>query len=417
MNLPKPKILIAVIVILIGIWITVLGLNWERTDKFGQFGDSFGIVTAIFSSISFVFFMWAVDLQRTQLELQKDELRLSREELKLQRIELSLQRKELKQSNFIFEEQKSAIKLQQSEGTFFNLINHHGNLVQTIELGAYGAGYEGLNTVHGIYKEKLLTYKNNVEFGTFEGAETTLYHPQFLYHELPGLRVCLESIAHIINWIEAELKNKLIYHKTLYNILNPGERFILGMALTNRLIPINDKVMFPYESEYTENSSYVNSDRDSHFPGLVYVNKVIDLIVKDFKSEIGLHRKKFTLKFYHRPVSRGVILKYLGFELTYKSYDERTRGKWAYGTSEIIENVVRIDIYETLEKTIFTEYINALSQAPSCGFQLNFTLRFAVNDGPYELRHQAMNMTFGYLRDGQLKVSLYSPPPAHAVLS
>lgn len=65
---------------------------WERR---GQFGDSFGAVTSLFSGLAFAGLFWALRVQTDQLELQRTELGLQREELKLQREEMAASRKEL----------------------------------------------------------------------------------------------------------------------------------------------------------------------------------------------------------------------------------------------------------------------------------------------------------------------------------
>ena len=47
----------------------------------GQIGDSFAILTSIFSMISFIAVLYTISLQQKQLELQGEELKLTREQL------------------------------------------------------------------------------------------------------------------------------------------------------------------------------------------------------------------------------------------------------------------------------------------------------------------------------------------------
>ena len=66
-------------------------ISLENIDKVGVFGDSFGVLTALFSGLAFAGKIITILLQRQELALQREELRLTREELKLTRGELSTQ--------------------------------------------------------------------------------------------------------------------------------------------------------------------------------------------------------------------------------------------------------------------------------------------------------------------------------------
>jgi|SRR3989338_3260167 len=53
--------------------------GWSES---GQFGDTFGGLNALFSSLAFLGVVYAIFLQREELSLQRKELQLTREELK-----------------------------------------------------------------------------------------------------------------------------------------------------------------------------------------------------------------------------------------------------------------------------------------------------------------------------------------------
>lgn len=50
-------------------------------EKAGQFGDSFGVLTSLFSALAFAGIIITIILQKKELELQREELKLTRQEL------------------------------------------------------------------------------------------------------------------------------------------------------------------------------------------------------------------------------------------------------------------------------------------------------------------------------------------------
>lgn len=70
----------------------------------GRWGDSFGVVTALFTGLAFVILIWT-------LHVQKDELRLQREEIK---------------------GQKETLQKQNFESSFFQLLNMHSEIVNSM---------------------------------------------------------------------------------------------------------------------------------------------------------------------------------------------------------------------------------------------------------------------------------------------
>lgn len=60
-------------------------------EKKCQLGDSFGPLTSIFSGLTFLYFVYNIELQRRQLIYQKKDFNLQLEELKETREELKKQ--------------------------------------------------------------------------------------------------------------------------------------------------------------------------------------------------------------------------------------------------------------------------------------------------------------------------------------
>ena len=79
-------------------------VTWPLSDlsisKSGTFGDSFGLLNALFSGLAFAGLIVAILLQREELSLQRQELKETRAELKGQKEQFVLQNKTLKLQQF-----------------------------------------------------------------------------------------------------------------------------------------------------------------------------------------------------------------------------------------------------------------------------------------------------------------------------
>lgn len=117
-------VLSIVILLILGYGGIIIYFSWPITlgnvDKAGVFGDSFGVLTSLFSGLAFAGIVLTILLQREELQLQRKELSLTREELKLTREELQKQHITIKHQNF--------------ENTFFQMLRLHNDIVNAIDL-------------------------------------------------------------------------------------------------------------------------------------------------------------------------------------------------------------------------------------------------------------------------------------------
>lgn len=78
------------------LWVVAVVLVWLSSGllvhgftgslgKASQLGDSFGVISSLFSGLAFLGMLRAISLQRAQLRIQAEELRSQREDLKLQK--------------------------------------------------------------------------------------------------------------------------------------------------------------------------------------------------------------------------------------------------------------------------------------------------------------------------------------------
>lgn len=88
-------------------------------QKFGQFGDFIGgVVGSLWAFTGVLLFYFALQLQRKEIQLQREDLQLTREEIKGQKEELR--------------QQNETLQLQQFENRFFQLIQLHQSIVESI---------------------------------------------------------------------------------------------------------------------------------------------------------------------------------------------------------------------------------------------------------------------------------------------
>lgn len=106
-----------------------------QADKIGQFGDFVGgLVGSIWALAGVVLFYVALTEQRKDFRTNKDVLKAQMEALGQQIKEFELQREELAETREVFKIQSDTLKKQQFESTFFNLLNIHHMIVNSLDL-------------------------------------------------------------------------------------------------------------------------------------------------------------------------------------------------------------------------------------------------------------------------------------------
>ncbi len=109
------NISVIVTLFIIGLWLLTGYLLIDEEER-GSIGDMFGSVNAIFSGLALAGIILTILLQRKELGLQRDALKATREE---------------------FKTQNETLKIQRFENTFFNLLNQHHRIVNSIDFRYY----------------------------------------------------------------------------------------------------------------------------------------------------------------------------------------------------------------------------------------------------------------------------------------
>lgn len=117
-------------------------ITFGNIENVGVFGDSFGVLTSLFSGLAFASIVLTILLQREELQLQRKELQLTREE---------------------FRSQHSTIKRQNFESTFFQMLRLHNDILSGIDLAGknHNTGRDcfviflnSIKRLHTIYHKK-----------------------------------------------------------------------------------------------------------------------------------------------------------------------------------------------------------------------------------------------------------------------
>lgn len=106
-----------------------------NSSKVGQFGDLVGgVIGSLWALAGVILFYVALKEQRIDFKTNREVLNTQAEALKQQIIEFELQREELVETRKIYQIQSETLKIQRFESTFFNLINLHHQIVNSIDL-------------------------------------------------------------------------------------------------------------------------------------------------------------------------------------------------------------------------------------------------------------------------------------------
>ncbi len=120
----------------------LLALTWPISElsisSSGVFGDSFGVLTSLFSGLAFAGLIITIVMQRDELALQRQELNLTREEL-------SGQKEEMRAQN-------ETLKVQRFENTFFKMLEFlEGCRHDVFYQGFQRPSVEGRDAIKALY--------------------------------------------------------------------------------------------------------------------------------------------------------------------------------------------------------------------------------------------------------------------------
>ena len=182
-------VILAVVILLF--WTTVFNFlvhifPFKDIAKLGEYGDSFGALTAIFTAAAFFVLCWTLIAQQEELRLQREEMKKSRE---------------------TFDGQKKVMALQLFETTLFNLLQHHHQILSSYSLSSH----KGIQAV-SVYIDMNLRGIENMEvfYARFIGKISVI---QNLYYNVCSL---IEHVEEDTSCFIDKNKYKKIISRELY---------------------------------------------------------------------------------------------------------------------------------------------------------------------------------------------------------
>ncbi|EGA64943.1 putative phage abortive infection protein [Vibrio brasiliensis] len=187
----------------------LIALTWPISElsinSSGVFGDSFGMLTSLFSGLAFAGLIITIVMQRDELALQRQELNLTREEL-------SGQKEEMKAQN-------ATLKVQRFENTFFKMLDVLENCRNDITVkNPNDRNYHGRDAIKKLYE--LFTDNYLSAWTTPHGSRMTQRVKAFKQSSKSLEGIETEYDAFYLKYGD-ELGQ---YFRTLYNLLKLIER-------------------------------------------------------------------------------------------------------------------------------------------------------------------------------------------------
>lgn len=184
----------------------LLFLTWPISElsisNSGVFGDSFGVLTSLFSGLAFAGLIITIVMQRDELALQRQELNLTREEL-------SGQKEEMRAQN-------ETLKVQRFENTFFKMLEFLEKCRNDVFYqGFQSSSVEGRDAIKALYNTFTVSFLCNwVQDSGFN-------QKKIFKEECKSLEGISEEYSNFYIKYGDELGQ---YYRTLYNLLKLVDR-------------------------------------------------------------------------------------------------------------------------------------------------------------------------------------------------
>lgn len=207
-----------------------------NSEKIGSFGDLVGgLIGSIWALAGVILFYVALTEQRSDFKTNRKVLEAQTDALNLQIKEFELQRNELSETRKVFSIQSETLKKQQFESTFFNLLNLHHQIVNSIDLNSNNFKYNQIERMlHTELSEEQKKEKVNINttgrdcFVKFSKGFRNKYYKLKKNNEgLGEKQICKNSYLEYYSKHQSDLGH---YFRNLYQII----KFIKNSEVKNK---------------------------------------------------------------------------------------------------------------------------------------------------------------------------------------
>lgn len=230
-------------------------------EKSGQFGDSFGALTSIFTALGFLGIAYTIYLQNKQMKIQMDMLKNQQEELALTRDEIKGQKIEMDIQNRIS-------RVQQFETTFFNMIsNLNNNNLEIYKKNSLGEEQNHIDKVESLTESIIKEKDEEKIINTF--YKISLYESK----DTHWIATRISMIDQIIFFLD---KNKTI-----------NEQFFYSNILRSNLTPIDTKILIASTLKNPKNpvnERYLHHNILAYAPVYKYPSNIVIIWNKKFEN-------------------------------------------------------------------------------------------------------------------------------------
>lgn len=195
----------------------LMWLTWPISeisiDKSGVFGDSFGLLTSLFSGLAFVGLIITILMQKEELALQREELSLTRTELAGQKEELKIQNQTMVQQKF--------------ENTFFQMLSLHNEIVKGMDVKLGKLDFTGRDAFRGIHHRLMVSQIGKELHGAGIEKLNSLYM-EFYQQNQNEIGHYFRNLYNIIKFIDiSTIENKNLYTNIVRAQLSSFELFFI----------------------------------------------------------------------------------------------------------------------------------------------------------------------------------------------
>ncbi len=218
--------------------VLIIVLPWPITvfsiSASGTFGDSFGLLTSLFSGLAFAGLIIAILMQKEELSLQREELELTRKELIGQKEELKIQ--------------NSTMKLQEFENTFFQMLSFHTEILKSIDIERGGKTHSGRDAFQELYRQLVNTNSSNLLKAT-SASDVNAVYKQFFSSAHNEIGHYLRRLYSIIKFIDqTDVIDKRFYTNLVRGQISSYE---LAILFYNCLSDVGNEKFKPLIEKYT----------------------------------------------------------------------------------------------------------------------------------------------------------------------
>lgn len=316
----------SIVLITIGVailLIAILPFTWHdfsfdtsqkaNTGKIAQYGDFIGgVVGSIFSLAGVILFYIA-------LREQREDFRTNTKILALQKDQLALQSSELEATRKVFEKQSETLDYQQNDKTFFNLLDNHRRVVESLKTGRLKtipsgkknrmdshltepvSGYETIENVATIWMKYLNKFTDSYESKRIIDFKLVDYEDfDSLINSYPEMVTLYHELIHIHKFIQQrfEEKDQQFYTDTLKNSMTLHELYIFQTIYANYYDLRDGVKLTPY---YYKKYKYIDFS-ECELP-IIKTNRWTDQFDKEFIrinfKKGNIQEAKFILYFHN----------------------------------------------------------------------------------------------------------------------